>query len=151
MGEDTEHFSAWWIFKGKGKVHPRQAMGAHKGSRGIAPFFLISVLGGGLVVSATPWPIYPQERDLAPTVSEAGWAPGLVWTGTENLAPTGIQFLDHPPRSELLHRLHYPTHMKNIWHSIMGRNFILPRIVMWTWCIVRNKKYSRISDQELCD
>jgi len=22
---------------------------------------------------------------------EAGWAPGPVWTGAENLAPTGIQ------------------------------------------------------------
>jgi len=29
-------------------------------------------------------------KDPVPTEWEAGWAPGLVWTGAENLAPTGI-------------------------------------------------------------
>jgi hypothetical protein len=29
-------------------------------------------------------------KDPAPIVQEAGWAPGLDWTGAENLAPTGI-------------------------------------------------------------
>ena len=29
----------------------------------------------------TPW------KDPAPTAQEAGWAPGPVWTGAENLAP----------------------------------------------------------------
>jgi len=58
-----------------------------------------------------PWPIYPRERDLVPIVSEAGWAPGLVWTGTENLASTRIQSPDHPARSELLHHLHYAAHL----------------------------------------
>jgi len=32
------------------------------------------------------WPLYLCERDLVPTVQEAGWAPGPVWTGVENLA-----------------------------------------------------------------
>jgi len=32
----------------------------------------------------------PQERDPVPTVQEAKWAPGLVWTDAENLAPIGI-------------------------------------------------------------
>jgi len=30
------------------------------------------------------------ERDPAPTTQEAGWAPGLVWTGAENIAPHGF-------------------------------------------------------------
>ena len=30
---------------------------------------------------------YPRER---PIVQEAGWAPGPVWTGAENLAPPGF-------------------------------------------------------------
>ena len=30
-------------------------------------------------------------KDPVPIVQEAGWAPGPVWTGTENLAPTGIR------------------------------------------------------------
>jgi len=31
-------------------------------------------------------------------VQEAGWAPGPVGTGVENLAATGIRSLDHPAR-----------------------------------------------------
>jgi hypothetical protein len=30
----------------------------------------------------------PHERDPVPTVWEAGWTPGPVWTGAENLVPT---------------------------------------------------------------
>jgi hypothetical protein len=33
---------------------------------------------------------------MVPIVKEAGWASGLVWMGTENLVPTGIETLDHP-------------------------------------------------------
>jgi hypothetical protein len=29
-------------------------------------------------------------KDLQPIVQEAGWAPGPVWTGAENLAPRGF-------------------------------------------------------------
>jgi hypothetical protein len=32
----------------------------------------------------------PLGKDPAPIVQEAGWAPGPVWTGAENLTPTGI-------------------------------------------------------------
>jgi hypothetical protein len=42
---------------------------------------------------------FPQERALVPIVQEAGWAPGPVWMGVENRAPTGIRSLDHPGRS----------------------------------------------------
>jgi hypothetical protein len=44
---------------------------AHRGSR----------------VSVTPWPLFTTTKDLVPIVQEAGWAPGPVWTGVENLAP----------------------------------------------------------------
>ena len=37
-------------------------------------------------------------KEPVPIVQEAGWAPGPVWTGAENLAPTGIGSPDHPPR-----------------------------------------------------
>ena len=47
---------------------------------------LTSGLDGGWVVSVTPRPLYPQERDTVPIVQDAGWAPGPVWTGAENLA-----------------------------------------------------------------
>ena len=36
--------------------------------------------------NATPWPLYPRGRDPVTNVQETGWAPGPVWTGTENLA-----------------------------------------------------------------
>jgi hypothetical protein len=37
-----------------------------------------------------PRPLSTPEKDPAPIVQEAGWAPGPVWTGAENLAPTGF-------------------------------------------------------------
>ena len=61
---------------------------------------LTSVLKRGWVVNATPQPLYPQERDTVPSVQEAGWAPGPVWRGKENLAPTGIRSPDCPARSK---------------------------------------------------
>ena len=54
----------------------------------------------------------PPERDPVPIVQEAGWAPGLVWTGAENLAHTGIRSPYRPARSELLYRL--PQHYINL-------------------------------------
>ena len=50
----------------------------------------------------------PPGRDPVPVVQEAEWAPGPVWTGAENLAPTGIRSPDRPARSESLYRLSYP-------------------------------------------
>jgi hypothetical protein len=35
-----------------------------------------------------PRPLFTPGKDLVPIVQEAGWAPGTVWTGAENLAPT---------------------------------------------------------------
>ena len=58
------------------------------------------------MVSTTPRPLYPRERPGAP-VPEAGWSPGPVWTGAENLVPTGIRSPDRPARSESLYRLSY--------------------------------------------
>ena len=45
----------------------------------------------GVKVSATPRPLFNPGKDPVPIVQEAGWAPGPVWTGAENLAPTGIR------------------------------------------------------------
>jgi hypothetical protein len=53
----------------------------------------------------------PQGRFL----QEAGWAPGPVWTGAENLAHTGIRSPDSPARSHSLYRLNYPTHI--LWRA----------------------------------
>jgi len=53
----------------------------------------------GWVFNATRQPIYPRDR-TGTIVQEAGWAPMPVWTGAENLAPTGIRSPDRPARSE---------------------------------------------------
>jgi hypothetical protein len=64
-------------------------MKAQRGRRGRALFFLKFSARSGWVVNATHWPLYPWERDLIPTVQEVGWDSRPVWTGSENLAPTG--------------------------------------------------------------
>ena len=33
---------------------------------------------------------FTPRKDLVPIVQEAGWAPGPVWIGVENLAPPGF-------------------------------------------------------------
>jgi hypothetical protein len=45
----------------------------------------------GWGVSITPRSLFTHGKDPVPIVQEAGWAPGPVWTGAENLAPTGIR------------------------------------------------------------
>ena len=43
-------------------------------------------------------------------VMEAGWNPVPVWTGAENLSPTGIRSPDRPARKQSLYRLRYPAY-----------------------------------------
>ena len=59
-------------------------------------------------MSAPRFDRFTPEKDPVPIVQEAGLAPGPVWTGGENLAPTGIRSADRPARSESLYRLSYP-------------------------------------------
>jgi hypothetical protein len=54
-----------------------------------------------------PAALYSRGKDPVPIVQEAGWAPEPVWTGAENLAPTGIRSPDRPARSQSLYRLSY--------------------------------------------
>ena len=49
-------------------------------------------------------------KEPVPIVQEAGWAPGPVWTGAENFAPTGIRTPERPARSQSLYRLSSPAH-----------------------------------------
>ena len=61
-------------------------------------------VGGQRLVSV----VLPLEKDPVPIVQEAGWGPGPVWTGAENLATTGIRSPYRPARSESVYRLSYP-------------------------------------------
>jgi hypothetical protein len=53
-------------------------------------------------------------KDPVSIVQEAGWAPGPVWTGAENLAPPGFDPRTVTARSQSLYRLSYPAHEYNM-------------------------------------
>ena len=65
------------------------------------------------VVDATSLPLYPQEREKVPTVQEAGWAPGPVWTGAQNLCTfsllVSLCWLSWPVHLSLLTTQHKHT------------------------------------------
>jgi hypothetical protein len=84
---------------------------------------LTSAIDGGGGVKATPWPLYPRERDPVAIVQEVGWAPGPVQTGAEKLASTGIRSPDRPARrcTECV----IPAHKKII---IIGHNIKIHKI-----------------------
>jgi hypothetical protein len=54
---------------------------AHRGSKGIALHFHDHGTRRGGGVSVTPRPLFTPGKDPVPTVQEARWAPGPVWTG----------------------------------------------------------------------
>jgi len=83
---------------------------AHRGCRGIALLFLDHGTKRGWGISVTPKPLFAPGKDPVPVVQEAGWAPGPVWTGAENLVPVGIRSPDRPVRNQSLYRLSYPAH-----------------------------------------
>ena len=104
---------------GKSKVHPctsvqalRLCTGrtAYRGSRSVALPFHDHGTRRGWGVSVMPQPLFNPRKDLVPIVQEAGWAPGPVWTGAENLTLTRIRSLDRPVHSHSLYRLRYPAH-----------------------------------------
>ena len=88
------------VIKGKGKVHP---ITGHEGPEGEQMYSSTlpstSVLDGGRWSAPRPGRFTPGKHPV-PTVQEAGWAPGPVWTGAENLAPTGFRSPDRPSRSD---------------------------------------------------
>ena len=83
---------------------------AHRGSRGIALPFHDHGTRRGRGVRVTPRPHFTPGKDPIPIVQEAGWASGPVWTGAENLVPTGIWSPDRPAHSQSLYGLRYPAH-----------------------------------------
>jgi len=76
---------------------------------GIALLFQDRGTRRGWVVSSTPRPHFTPGKDPVPTVQEAGWAPGPVWTG-ERSRPHRDSIPDLPARRQSLYRLSYPAH-----------------------------------------
>jgi hypothetical protein len=83
--------------------------------------------------SVTPRPLFTPGKDQAPILQEAGWAPGPVWTGAKNLAPTGIRSPNRPARSQSLYRLRYPACIEYITFitCLHFRLFCRPKSLTW--------------------
>jgi hypothetical protein len=101
-----------------------------------------------------PRQVYPWERGPVLMVQEAGWNPGPVWTGAENLAHTGIRSPDRPAHSknritrepnicgseisfgkfvsDFIHSLHFSTNI----HEMLG--FILKQNSKLRYSITQN-------------
>jgi hypothetical protein len=79
-----------FIYKctGKGKFDPRTG---HEGSdedyRYNSAVSLTLALDGDRCSTPRPGRLTPRERDPVPIVQDAGWAPGPVWTGMDNVLP----------------------------------------------------------------
>jgi hypothetical protein len=102
---------------------------AHRGSRGIALLFHDHSTRRGWGVSVTPRPLFTPGKDPVPIVQKAGWAPGLVWAGAENLTPTGFDpWTIQPIASRYTDWATQPTLLlylyTNFWHNIP--HFLLP-------------------------
>ena len=98
-------------------------------------------MGGGW---SAPRPgSYTPGKDPVPIVQEAGWAPGPVWTGAENLAPTGIRSAYRPARSESLYRLSYrgPPGLHMLSYILFSTMFLGSSVSTGTPC--------RLTDQGL--
>jgi hypothetical protein len=74
----------------------------------------------GCVVSITPRPLLLPGKEPVPTVQEAGWAPGPVWTGEGNLAPSGFDARTFQPVASRYTDWATPDHHE-IWNVTIFR------------------------------
>jgi len=71
------------------------------------------------VVHPTPLPgRFTPGEDPLPLVKKAGWAPGPVWTGAENLASTGIRSRTVQSVAQSLYRLSYQAHVSFMYFRL---------------------------------
>ena len=88
--------------KVKVKFTLEQATKAQRGGIEVSLYSFFNLgASRGWVVNTTPRPLCPQDR----SGTHCTGGSQLVWTGVENLAPTGIRSPDCPARSESLHQL----------------------------------------------
>jgi len=83
---------------------------------------MTTALEGGEGSASRPGRSLPHGKDPVPIVQEAGCASGPVWTGVENLTPTGIRSPDRPARSQSLYRLRSSAH--NIYNTCLFYKFV---------------------------
>ena len=83
---------------------------AQRVGRGIAVLFHDRGTRRGWVVTSTPRPHFTPGKDPVPTLQEAGWDPGPVWTGGKS-RPHRDSIPDRPARRQSLYRLSYRAHV----------------------------------------
>jgi len=110
-----QNISKWfqWSILSTGWIVKVKATKVQRWSRGIALLFNFGARWGW-VVNATPRPLYPRE-DPVPIIQEAGWASVPVWTGAENVTPTGIRSSDHPVRESDPEGASFCTRQSRLW------------------------------------
>jgi hypothetical protein len=72
----------------------------------------VLALEGGEWSATRPGRTLPPGKTRYPLYRSLGGPPELVWTGAENLAPTGVRSPDRPARSQSLYRLSQPGPQK---------------------------------------
>ena len=130
----------------KGEVHPRTGHEGPEGEKYSCTLSLTSTLYG--VGWSTPrLGRTTPGKDPVPIVQVAGWAPGPVWTGAENLAPTRFR-----ARSESLYRLSFPGPHFYMYVLCMciQRVFRLMKHSHWqAQCVCGSRAYWRRNDARL--
>jgi hypothetical protein len=89
-----------YCIKSKVKFTLEHAMEAQRGTKHIdlLLFNLGAKCGGGGGGQSHAPGTSPRETKPVPIAQVAGWAPGAILTGAENLAPTWIRSSDRPTR-----------------------------------------------------
>ena len=59
----------------------------HRGEVEASSLIIYLGPGRGWVVTSTPRPVYPRQRNLVPLVQEFGWAKEPVWKDPGSLSP----------------------------------------------------------------
>jgi len=73
-------------------------------------------------------PLFTPGKDLVPIVQEAGWAPGPVWTGVENLTPPGFDPRTVQPITSLYtDYATRPTHHEIVYSKNISYEEYIPR------------------------
>jgi hypothetical protein len=81
-------------------------------------------------------------KDLVPIVYEAGWAPGPVWTGVENLAPTEFQYPDRLAHSDSYTDYAIPVRHCHKGHSEICKSQPFTTELVHMYRLTRNLEYT---------
>ena len=127
----------------KVKFSPEQAKKVQKGSRWVV-LLSLALDGGGW--SGPRSGRFIPRKDPVPVVQEADW----VWTGAENLAPTGIRTPDCPASSESLYRLSYRGPLwRNLNHYLLLLH--LTKLFKFSYYIALNNGLEKaVKTRSLC-